>query len=59
MRVFVDPIVPAPQLVVIGAVHIAIPLTTMARAAGFTVSVVDPRYRVQQCSSASRTPSAW
>jgi xanthine dehydrogenase accessory factor len=42
-RVFVDPIVPSPQLIVIGAVHIAVALTTMARAAGFTVSVVDPR----------------
>ena len=40
---FVDPIVPAPQLVVIGAVHIAIPLDDDGRAAGFIVSVVDPR----------------
>jgi xanthine dehydrogenase accessory factor len=43
VSVFVDPIVPAPQLAVIGAVHIAIPLTRMAKAAGYRVSVIDPR----------------
>jgi xanthine dehydrogenase accessory factor len=55
MRVFVDPIVPSPQLVVIGAVHIAVALTTMARAAGFTVSVVDPR---SAFNNAERIPDA-
>jgi xanthine dehydrogenase accessory factor len=43
VSVFIDPIVPAPQLAVIGAVHIAVALTTMARAAGYRVSVIDPR----------------
>jgi len=43
VSVFVDPIVPAPQLAVIGAVHIAIALTQMARAAGYRVTVIDPR----------------
>jgi len=43
VQVFVDPIVPAPQLAVIGAVDIAIPLTSMARAAEFRVTVIDPR----------------
>jgi xanthine dehydrogenase accessory factor len=41
--VFIDPIVPAPQLAVIGAVHIAIALTAMAKAAGYRVTVIDPR----------------
>ena len=62
MRVFVDPIVPAPQLVVIGAVHIAIPLVTMARAAGFTVSVVDPRSafnNLERIPDAERLVTAW
>lgn len=62
MRVFVDPIVPSPQLVVIGAVHIAVALTTMARAAGFTVSVVDPRTafnNVERIPDAERLVTAW
>jgi xanthine dehydrogenase accessory factor len=62
MRVFVDPIVPAPQLVVIGAVHIAIPLVTMAVAAGFTVSVVDPRgafNNAERIPNADRLVNAW
>ena len=62
MRVFVDPIVPSPQLVVIGAVHIAIALTTMARAAGFTVSVIDPRAafnNLERIPDAERLVTAW
>jgi len=43
VSVFIDPIVPAPQLAVIGAVHIAIALATMAKAAGYRVTVIDPR----------------
>jgi len=61
-RVFVDPIVPSPQLVVIGAVHIAIPLVTMAGAAGFTVSVVDPRgafNNAERIPNADRLVTAW
>jgi xanthine dehydrogenase accessory factor len=56
LRVFVDPIVPDPQLAVVGAVHIAIPLTTMAAAAGFRVTVVDPR---SAFNSDERIPNAW
>ena len=62
VRVFVDPIVPAPQLVVIGAVHIAIPLVTMANAAGFTVSVIDPRTafnNAERITNAERLVTAW
>jgi xanthine dehydrogenase accessory factor len=43
VSVFIDPIVPAPLLAVIGAVHIAIPLSSMAKAAGYRVAVIDPR----------------
>jgi xanthine dehydrogenase accessory factor len=32
-----------PQLIIVGAVHTAIPLTTAAKLLGFRVSVVDPR----------------
>ena len=41
--VFVEPIVRDPRLAVIGAVHIAVPLTAMAAAAGYRVIVIDPR----------------
>jgi xanthine dehydrogenase accessory factor len=41
--VFIDPIVAAPHLAIVGAVHIAIALSTMAHAAGYRVSVIDPR----------------
>ncbi|MEL7059138.1 MAG: XdhC family protein [Acidobacteriota bacterium] len=40
---FVDPIEPTPRLIVVGAVHAAIPLVTMAKAAGFETIVIDPR----------------
>ncbi|HEV7678125.1 MAG TPA: XdhC/CoxI family protein [Candidatus Dormibacteraeota bacterium] len=43
VAVFVDPIVASPHLAIVGAVHIAIALSTMARAAGYRVTVIDPR----------------
>jgi xanthine dehydrogenase accessory factor len=41
--VFVDVLPPPARLVVIGAVHIAIPLVTLAKAIGFRTIVIDPR----------------
>lgn len=43
VEVFVEAVVREPRLAVIGAVHIAVPLTTMAAAAGHRVIVIDPR----------------
>jgi xanthine dehydrogenase accessory factor len=40
---FVDVILPPLTLVIIGGVHIAIPLTRMAQALGYRTVVVDPR----------------
>jgi len=40
---FVQVFSPAPILVIIGAVHIAIPLVTLAQTMGFYVRIVDPR----------------
>lgn len=40
---FVEVILPKPTLIVVGAVHIAIALTTMAKALGYRVVIVDPR----------------
>ncbi len=42
-EIFLEAISPAPKLVIVGAVHIAIPLVTFARALGFKVILIDPR----------------
>jgi xanthine dehydrogenase accessory factor len=43
LEAFVDVVLPKPTLIIVGAVHIAIALTTMARTLGYRVIVVDPR----------------
>jgi xanthine dehydrogenase accessory factor len=43
VEIFVDVHVPPPTLVIVGAVHIAIPLVTFAKALGFRTFVVDAR----------------
>ena len=43
MRVMVDLQVERPHLILIGGVHVAIPLQRMAAQVGFRVSIVDPR----------------
>lgn len=42
-EVFIDVHVPPPQLMIVGAVHIAIPLVTFAKTLGFHTVVVDAR----------------
>ena len=42
-RWFLNVVVPAPRLVIIGAVHVSQALAPMAAACGFDVTVVDPR----------------
>lgn len=41
--VFVEVLEPAPRLVIVGGVHIAVTLTAIARALGYRTVVVDPR----------------
>jgi xanthine dehydrogenase accessory factor len=41
IRVFIQPYLPAPQLVIVGGGHIGRPLRVMGEAAGFDVEVVD------------------
>jgi xanthine dehydrogenase accessory factor len=43
MTVLIEVFPPPPHLVIVGAVHTAIPLTTCAKQLGFRVTVVDPR----------------
>jgi xanthine dehydrogenase accessory factor len=60
--VFVDAIVPAPRLVIVGAVHIAIALSTMASAAGYHVTVIDARaafLTAERLPAADALVAAW
>jgi xanthine dehydrogenase accessory factor len=41
--VYIEPFLPPPVLVIIGGVHVAIPLTRFAKELGFYVIVADPR----------------
>ena len=41
--VFVEVFAPSPRLIVVGAVHIAIPLVSFAKTLGFRTTVIDPR----------------
>jgi xanthine dehydrogenase accessory factor len=41
--VFIEYLLPPPRLIIIGAVHIAIPLVTLAKALDFYTIIVDPR----------------
>jgi xanthine dehydrogenase accessory factor len=42
-QVFVEVFSPPPHLVILGGVHIAIPLTTIAKTLGYQVTIADPR----------------
>jgi xanthine dehydrogenase accessory factor len=43
VTLFVETLGPRPQLVVVGAVHVAVPLVHVARLLGFRTVVIDPR----------------
>ena len=42
-EIFIDVFIPPARLIIIGAVHIAIPLVTLAKKLGYVTIVVDPR----------------
>jgi xanthine dehydrogenase accessory factor len=42
-EVLIEPLRPAPQLVIVGGVHVARPLSALAQVMGFRVVIVDPR----------------
>ena len=54
-EVFLDVLMPPPRLVVVGGVHIAIPLIALARTLGFETVLVDPR---EAFGNAARFPHA-
>lgn len=43
VEVFIDVFPPPPRLILVGAVHVAIPLISLAKILGFRTKVVDPR----------------
>jgi xanthine dehydrogenase accessory factor len=45
-EVFVDPHMPASRAIIVGAVHIAVSLCEIASKAGFAVTILDPRERL-------------
>jgi xanthine dehydrogenase accessory factor len=61
-EIFIDVLQPPPRLIVVGGVHIAIPLVAIAKTLGYRTVVVDPR---EAFASAERFPdvdrivSAW
>jgi xanthine dehydrogenase accessory factor len=61
-EVFVDVLRPSPTLVLVGGVHIAIALTTLAKALGYRTIVVDPRRAfgtAERFPHADRVVDAW
>jgi xanthine dehydrogenase accessory factor len=54
-ELFVDVLLPAPRLVIVGGVHIAVALVTLAKALGFRTILVDPR---ESFGNAKRFPHA-
>lgn len=55
MKVFIEPILPLPRLYVVGAGHVAQPVSQVAKIAGFEVVVMDDRVKY---ASAERFPEA-
>jgi xanthine dehydrogenase accessory factor len=43
LEIFVESYFPPPKLIIVGAVHVAIPLVTFAKELGYKVILVDPR----------------
>jgi xanthine dehydrogenase accessory factor len=62
VRLFVDVIYPPPTLVMVGGVHIAIALASLARTLGYRTVVIDPRRAFgsqERFSHADRLIQAW
>jgi xanthine dehydrogenase accessory factor len=61
-ELFLEALLPPPRLVMVGGVHIAVALTSLARALGYATLVVDPRPAfgsTERFPHADRVVSAW
>ena len=61
-EIFIAPLLPDPQLVIVGAVHIAVVLCELAAKAGYAVTVIDPRERLnnrERFPAAQRLAVGW
>lgn len=61
-EIFIDVFAPRPHLIILGGVHIAIPLTRLAQVLGFRVTIVDGRERFanrQRFPTADEIIVAW
>lgn len=61
-EVFVEPLLPPPTLVIVGGVHIAVTLVSLARPLGYRAVVVDPRSafgNAARFGHADRLVDAW
>jgi xanthine dehydrogenase accessory factor len=61
-EIFIDVLQPPPRLIVVGGVHIAIPLVAIAKTLGYRTVVVDPREafgRAERFPDVDRIVSAW
>jgi xanthine dehydrogenase accessory factor len=45
VKVFIEPVIPAPRVYIVGAGHVAMPLSRIAKIAGFEVAVLDDRIK--------------
>jgi xanthine dehydrogenase accessory factor len=62
IEIFVDVIQPPPTLVIVGGVHIAIPLVTLANALGYKTIIIDPRKKFgsrERFPHADRVINSW
>jgi len=61
-EIFIDVLQPPPRLIVVGGVHIAIPLVAIAKTLGYRTVVVDPREafgNAERFPDVDRIVSAW
>ena len=61
-EIFIDVLQPPPRLIVVGGVHIAIPLVAMAKTLGYRTVVIDPREAFgnsERFPDVDRIVSAW
>jgi xanthine dehydrogenase accessory factor len=61
-EIFIDILAPPPRLIIVGGVHIAIPLVAIATTLGYRTVVVEPREvfaRAERFPAVGRVVSAW